>query len=353
MRSIRRHYSHRAVPLFRTKAGGPTRKNIEYMSGSFLELDGSTDNTIKTKEDVNTLINKNNLPMPSYVIETSKGHFHLIWTYNDPLPWTTRNESFWISQQRRKIELFKQAGFNVDVGASLNPCQNLRNPSQLQPFNFKRRCKVYIHSSYKKTSLRAIYRALNKTSIPNPRPIPANTKLRRYLRQNKTFEITLSQLAENLGTSLRTVKTQVSRAVQNGDLRIVARLGNNSEKIRRTRYESIIFIEQFPEVQLSISKDNSLPIAGLLRDFKRKGTPVGRRQKTLFALGLFLKAKLGKRACIESITAELEGGAMRCHVSKRELERTLKSIMKPEYTHPFSLSKLRAWDLIEEIKHFH
>jgi len=53
--SYRRNYSHRNVALFRTKAGGPTRANIAYLACSFLELDGSTDNTVKNKGDVLTL----------------------------------------------------------------------------------------------------------------------------------------------------------------------------------------------------------------------------------------------------------------------------------------------------------
>jgi len=353
MKSFRRHYSHVSRALFRTKRGGSTKSNIAYLTGSFLELDGSTDNTIKTQGDVQALINKNSLPMPSYVIQTSLGHYHVIWNYVRPLPWTTKGESFWISQQKKKIELFRRAGFNVDVGASLNPCQFLRNPSQLNAFNFKRRCKVVIHKSYSKTSLRAIYRALNKTSIPNPKKVKASVLLRRFSRANKDFTATHAELAITLGMSLRTIKTQVSRAIQNGDLRIVARTGNNSGQVRTTQYESMLFIEQFPEVQLSSIKINSFKETNLLADFQANGAENRRRNKTIFALGLYLKAQLGKRACIEAIRAQLVQGARACHVREKEFERTLKNVMKNSYSNPFSISKLREWDLIEETKHFH
>jgi len=216
VRSNRRNYSHRNVALFRTKKLGSTRANIEYLSGSFLELDGSTDGMIKTINDVQALARKNNLLEGLQPIQTSPGHFHLLWIYNDPLPWNERNESYWISQQTRLIQLFQKDGFNVDVGASLNPTQNLRNPSQLQPYNYKRRCKVEIHSSYQKTSLRRIYRSLNATNIPNPRPMPAITKLRRYLRANKTFTMTYREIAENLETSLITAKRAVKQEIGNG-----------------------------------------------------------------------------------------------------------------------------------------
>jgi len=353
VRSYKRNYSHVSVALYRTKKEGSTRKNIAYMNCSFLELDGATDSTIKNKRDILALIERNNLPKLSYVIETSKGHYHILWIYDNPLPWTEKNESYWISQQKRLIELFKRDGFNVDKMASLNPCQNLRNPSQLRPFNFKRNCKVERHSSYQKTSLRAIYKALNGTNIANPKRVQAGVKLRRYSRANKTFTLTHKELAINLGVSLRTEKREIKKAIANGDIKITARLGNNSEKTRTTQYESLIFIEQFPEVPLSSIKNNSLPIAGLLRDFKQKGTQVGRRQKTVFALGLEIKSRLGKRASLGAIRAELEGGARHCHFPEREFERTLKNIMKSAYTHPFSLAKLREWELIEETNRFH
>jgi len=234
----------------------------------------------------------------------------------------------------------------------MNPCQNLRNPSQLNPYNFKRRCEVSIHKSYSKTSLRAIYRALNKTSIQNPRPIRASVKLRRYLRANQTFEITLAELAINLGIALSTAERIVKRAIQNGDMFTVGKVGNNKAITRTTRYRSGLYLEpQFSEPSLSSIKNNSLPLVALLRDFKQKGTQVGRRQKTIFALGLYLKAQLGKRACIEALRAELLQGAMACHVPRKEFEKTLRNIFKPVYTNPFSLAKMREWNLLEETKH--
>jgi len=349
VRSNRRNYSHKSVALFRNKKDGPTRANIEYLTCSFLELDGSTDRTIKTKEDVQALIAKNNLPTASYVNKTSPGNFHVLWIYTRPLPWTTKNESYWISQQKRLIELFKRAGFNVDEGASLNPCQNLRNPSQLNPYNFKRRCSVFIYKTYQKTSLRRIYKALNKTSVANPRPMRASTKFRRFLRANETFTGTHAELAETLGFSPRTSKREITKAIQNGDLRIVQRSGNNKRIRRTTEYISNLYIEaNSQECHVSISKINSLQTEDLLRDFKRKGTSVGLRQKTMFAIGLFIKYRLGKTASIGAIRAELLRGAMACHVQEKELERTLKNIMKPVYRFPLSLPKMGAWGLLEK-----
>ena len=348
IRSNRRNYSHRSVALYRTKKHGSTRANIEYLSCSFVEMDGSN-GMVKTQEDVFTLIRENNLPKASYVIETSRGHFHVIWTYSRPLPFTSRGESFWISQQKRLIKLFEQGGFLVDVGASMNPTQNLRNPSQLNPYNFKRRCKVEIHSTYQKTSLRAIYRALNETSIPNPKRLPASVKLRRFLRANGTFTLTHKELAITLGTSHSTAERIVKRAITNGDMFAVGKVGNNKGTKRATEYLSKLYIEpQFSEPSHSISKINSLPIEDLLRDFKQNGTSVGRRNNALFALGLHLKAKLGKRASIEAIRAELGGGAMRSHVREKEFEGILKNVLKSNYTNPLSMSKLREWGLLQE-----
>jgi len=228
VRSHRRNKTHRSVASYRTKKEGSTRKNISHMNCSFLELDGSTDNTLKTKEDIQTLLRKNGLPEYSHASETSPGNFHVLWDYSRPLPWSNKGESYWTAQQKRLIELFKRAGFLVDKMASLNPCQNLRNPSQLNAFNFKRGCKVFIHSTYKKTSLRAIYRALNGTNIPNPKRVQASVKLQRDLRQNKTFITTHKAYAKKHGVSERTMRTEIKRAIKNGDLQIVRKTGNLS-----------------------------------------------------------------------------------------------------------------------------
>jgi len=354
VRSYRRNYSHRNVALFRTKKLGPTKANIEYLSCSFLELDGSTDSTIKTQGDVLALIEKNNLLEGLQTIETSKGHFHLMWTYNNPLPWTTKNESYWTAQQKRLIELFKRAGFNVDVGASLNPVQNLRNPSQLNPYNFKRRCKVYIHSSYQKTSLRAIYRALNGTSIANPRPIRAGVKLRRYLRANQTFILTLAELAIILGTCTKTAQREVSRAVQSGDIQIVHRTGNNKRIHRTTEYLSKLYIEsQFSGRTLSISKNNSCKETNLFTDFQANGTEEGLRNRTVFVLAVGLSCESNKTLSVSEITDQLRGGAMRSGLSEGELLRTVKNGIKNIYSNPFNLPKMREWNLLEGPKHFH
>jgi len=137
------------------------------------------------------------------------------------------------------------------------------------------------------------------------------------------------------------------QAVQNGDLRIVARTGNNKRITRATRYRSGLYLKpQFSEPSLSICKANSLPAEALLRDFKHVG--VGRRQKTIFALGLEIKAQLGERASVGALRAELEGGARHCHFPEKEFERTLKNIMKISYTNPFSLAKMREWGLLQE-----
>jgi len=354
VRSHRRNKTHRNVSLYRTRAGGPRRANISHMTCSFLELDGANDNTLKTQGDVLTLIKENNLPTASYVIETSRGHFHLIWNYNNPLPWTTKNESYWLAQQKRLIELFRRAHFNVDKMASLNPTQNLRNPSQVQPYNFKRRCKVYIHKSYTKTSLRAIYKALNGTNIQNPKRVQASTKLRRDLRQNRTFITTHKAYAKKHGVSERTMRTEIKRAIKNGDLQIVRKTGNNKRFTRATEYISNLYLE--PNSQngnTSICKTNALKKTKLITDFQANGAKNGFRQKTLFALGLEIKAQLGKRASKEAIRAELMQGAMHCHVPIKEFERTLQNVMKPEYTHPLSRAKLQDWGLLEEPKHFH
>jgi len=355
VRSYRRNKTHRSIALYRNKKDGSTRDNIAYVLGSFLELDGSTDGTIKTRRDVLTLARKNNLLEGLQTIETSKGHFHLMWTYNNPLPWTEKMESYWTAQQKRLIELLKQAGFNVDVGASLNPTQNLRNPSQLNPYNFKRRCEVFIHKSYQKTSLRAIYRALNGTNIPNPKKVKASTVLRRYLRQNKYFSLTYDEWAEVLGVSRRTAITGVLKAIDNGDLAKPIRTGNNKREKRRTHYTSLIFIEPeqpFSGVQASIFKTNYSANEWIYSDFCKNGAEEGYRNKTLFTLGVHLNLKNGGDLSFEELKNMLEEGRKKSCTPEKEFERTLKSALKSQYTQRLSIAKMKQWGLApEKISH--
>jgi len=351
MRSYSRHYSHRNAGLYRTKAGGPTKENLAYMTCSFLELDGSTNGMIKTQGDVLTLIEKNGLPRASYVIETSRGHFHLIWTYVRPLPWTEKMESYWLAQQKRLIQLFEQGGFLVDKGASMNPCQNLRNPSQLKPHNFKRRCQVHIYKTYKKTSLRAIFRALNKTSVQNPTPMKASVKLRRYMRANKGFTMTYRELAETLGTCTKTAQREVRRAVLRGDMLIVQRSGNNKRIRRTTEYLSKLYIEpQFSERTLVSIKDNSLKKTALVTDFQANGAEKGYRNRTVFVLAVGLSCESNRTLTVSEIANQLRGGSLRSGLSEKELVRTVKNAVKPVYSNPFSLPKMREWDLLERRK---
>jgi len=354
MRSYRRNKTHKSVASYRTQAGGSKRANISHVNCSFLELDGSTNGTIKRKEDVQALINKNNLPEASDTIQTSKGHFHVIWDYNDPLPWNERNESYWLSVQKRYIELFEQAGFLVDKGASLNPTQNLRNPSQLNAFNFKRNCKVFIFKSYQKTSLRAIYKALNGTNIPNPKRVQASVKLRRDLRQNKTFITTHKAYAKKHGISERTMRTEIKRAIANGDLQIVRKTGNNKRFTRATEYISNLYLEQNSQNgNLSSIKTNSVREGSLFLDFQANGAEKGRRNRTAFVLAVGLSCESDKTVTVIEIADQLRGGSLRSGLSEKELVRTIKNAAKPVYSNPFSLSKLRDWDLIVEPKHFH
>jgi len=294
--SYRRNSTHKSIALFRNKKDGSTRGNIAYILGSFLEIDGSTDNTIKTRMDVLTLIETNNFPKPSYVIETSIGHFHIIWTYNSPLPFTEKNESYWTSQQSRLIQLFGQAGFLVDKGASMNPVQNLRNPSQLKPYNFKRRCKIIIHKTYQKTSLRAIYRALNGTSIPNPKKVRASVKLRQFLRANRTFTTTYKELAVALQVSVKTIQRIVGQAIGDGDMILVQKVGNNCWGTRATEYRSGLYIEgQFPE-RTSSRTTTMLPgdeNEDCLSMFLSCGVAIGARNRAAFACGVYLKSRGG------------------------------------------------------------
>ncbi|MCH7950737.1 MAG: hypothetical protein IH875_09720 [Candidatus Dadabacteria bacterium] len=347
--SFKRNYSHKCIALFKKKNAGPVRDNIDYVLGSFLELDGSTDGTTKTRNDVFAYCKLCNLPKPTYVIETSLGHFHVLWIYNNHLPWTEKNESYWMGQQKRLIELFKLGCFLVDEGASLNPVQNLRNPSQLEPYNYKRKCQVVIEKTFNKTSLRAIYRALNGTNIPNPKRVQARIKLRRYLRQNKHCPFTYDEWAEVLCVSRRTAVNVVQQAVANGDLSEPKMTGNNKGEKRRTHYTSLIFIEPeqpFSGVQTSICKTNYSANEWLYSDFCKNGAEKGYRNKTLFTLGVHLKLKKNGNISLEELKNALEQGRCKSCTPEKEFEQTLKNALKSKYIQRLSVAKLDKWGLL-------
>ena len=272
-----------------------------------------------------------------------------MWIYTRPLPFTEKGESYWLAQQTRLIQLFQRAHFNVDIGASLNPTQNLRNPSQLNAYNFKRRCEVFIHASYQKTSLRVIFRALNGTNIPNPKRLPASVKLRRYLRANQTFEITLAELAESLGTSLITAKRAVKQEIANGGMSVDQRKGNNKGIKRPTEYISNLYIEpQFSEVSYSSSSTIFTVNRELLDRFQLIGAEIGQRNRTVFVLAVGLSCESNQTLTVSEIEDQLREGAMRSGLSEKELVRTVKNAVKNIYTHPFSEPKLREWGLLQK-----
>lgn len=231
----------------------------------------------------------------------------------------------------------------------MNPTQNLRNPSQLNAYNFKRRCQVFIHSTYQKTSLRAVYRALNGTCVPNPKRLRASIKLRRFLRANKTFTLTYQELADALGVSLRTVKREVEKAISNGDMFSAGRVGNNKGIKRATLYESGLYLEpRFSEVPHSISKAILSGNQTILARFQTVGAAEGWRNKTLLACCLYLKSKSRRTVTLGELVDALDRGRRLSGITEREFIRTIKNALKSNYKNPLSMSKLREWGLLQE-----
>jgi len=332
------------------------------MNGSFLELDGSTDMALKTKEDVLKICKHLNLPTPTHIIETSPGHFHLIWTYERPLLWTPKNERWWTAQQRRLIEAFHD--FGPDEKACLNPVQFLRNPTQLNPYNYKRNCVVEIHTTLFKTSLSAIQKALDEAGFENPR-IPAAQIIRQDMRRNKFIIETYKEWGDRLGLSEGTMKREVPKLLANGDMRQIASYGNNKGITRRNLYESIIYVEpytgpakadyntkniKFSKVSSERSKTNLLANARLVREFSEQGIEIGLRNKAIFACGLFEKWRNGGEIGFDKLYERLYTGFLRCGISEKEYIRTLRNVLKKKYVRPLSIKKLRQWGLIKSLE---
>jgi len=357
--SYRRNWTHRCIAIFKKKRkGGPTIDNIDSNLGSFLELDGSI-HDIKTSEDVYSRCREKSLPTPSYVTGTSLGHFHVIWLYECPLPWTPKNARWWIAQQHRLIEIFQD--FGPDGKACLNPVQFLRNWSQLKPFNYKRKCDVIIHSTKYKTNLGALQRALDRTGVENPR-IPAETIIRQDLRQKKHITQTQKEWGKRIGLSERTMNRIIPKLIHNGDLRIAARYGNNKAETRINKYESLIYLE--PHCDSKINQKYSqeitfseLPIERsiaslpanerLLREFCGNGAVEGLRNKAIITCGLYVKWKKSGEISFDELYNVLYPGFVKCGISEKEYIRTLRNALKAKYTHPLSRKTLENWGLLE------
>lgn len=358
--SHRRNKSHKCISRLKSKRGGPSKDNIRDILGSFLETDGTKDGTLKTKQDVYDRCKEKNLPIPSFIIETSPGHFHIVWLYWRPLPWTPRNERWWLSQQPRLIKAF--IDFGPDIGACLNPVQFLRNPSEIDPFNYKRNCPVKIERTVFKTNLKNIHRALTKAGIQNER-IPASQILREYLRQHKLFTLNYSQIGDETGLSERTIKREVPKAIVNGDLRIIDEHGNNKYGGRVITYESLIYLEPYIEPEShddtpddktpfskgtpSISQTNPCGNAGLLGGFLEHGAVEGLRNKTIFACGLYEKCKNGGETTENQLYDRLYSGFVQLGTSENEYRRTIRNVLKSKYIQPLSKKTLIEWGLID------
>jgi hypothetical protein len=352
--SYRRDWSHRNISTFKKKRkGGPNKENIDTILGSFLEIDGRKDN-IKTIEDIYLRCKDNGLPTPSSVIETSEGRFHVIWLYERPISWNPKNERWWTSQQQRLIPIFDD--FGPDVHACLNPVQFLRNRTQLNPFNYKRKCDVVIHNTKHKTSLGVLQRSLDRLGIDNPR-IPAETIIRQDLRKNSTINETYKEWGARLGLSVSTMAREVPKLLKNKDITILSRQGNNKKQKRFTVYKSLIYQEPNTEFYESEETQEStvseMPLeriktkfysnAQVMREFCEHGAPEGVRNKTVFICSLYLKCRNKGEISENEVYERLFSGFTSCGLTEKEYRRTIRSALKSQYDRPFSNAKISIW----------
>ena len=358
VRSYRRNLSHKCIATFKKKRNaGPRIDNINTVLGSFLELDGTAD-SIKTTTDIFDKCKQMFIPTPSYVIETSTGHFHVLWLYENPLPWGPSNSRWWVAQQRRLIEAF--ADYGPDTKACLNPVQFLRNPTQLNPHNHKRKCEVRIHLTKYKTSLGTIQRRLTKAGIKN-KWIKAETIIRQDLRNNEYIAETRKEWGTRLGLSESTMNRAIPKIIANGDLKVEAREGNNKGKIRATIYKSLIYLEPyteaadssemytvdgFSELSLVSSKTKLVLCERLLREFEEKGAVEGLRNKTIFLSGIYLKWRNGGDIGFDELYEQLYSGYLHSGLPEKEFIRTIRNVLKPVYAYPPTKTTLEAWGLI-------
>ncbi len=371
--SARRNYSRRQIVTLRIWKGGCGKDNIAFVIGLALELDGIEGEAPKSLYDVYLHLDDHKLPLPTYINETSPGHFHLIWLFQKPLPWTPKNARYWESQERRLVEVF--APFGPDINACLNPVQFYQNWTQLNPYNHKRKCDINIHRTGHKTSMSAIQHALDRAGVLNewiPR-IPAETLIRQDLRQRKYITETYTQWGKRLGLSKRTMDRVIPKLIENGDLIKEQTRGNNKPVKRTYFYKSMLYIEPRTEFnntekvshevtpiltpkvptsfkELRYAKETAS--AALAKAFRKHGARENYRNKTAYAVGRYEKWKSGGKICAGELKKRLMNGLMRSenygasgNFTVAELDRTVQNVLKSKYIQPLSRKTLAEWGL--------
>lgn len=228
-----------------TKGGSPRNrsvKNIQTINCSYLDIDSSTDISV---DDILNRCKLLDIPLPTYILNTSANHYHIFWYYINPLNCLTKTSypSYWNVVQQGLIKAFKDLSPDP---AACDPVRYLRNPLNIDGIN-KKRNNYRVSNVFKssKTHLRDIYKTLKeygyidnkKSKITNVPLHISRAKLYSFLKENIEFTQSQKHLAHNLNIPLRTLCLLIKELKDSGKL-LTKCIGKG--KNRKTHFTFII-----------------------------------------------------------------------------------------------------------------
>jgi len=318
---------------------GKTTENIHSVYYSFLDID--CNHLVLTSDIIKQRCNALDLPYPTYIINTSPNHFHLLWKLKKPV--INRNHrilSYWDAVQKLLYKAFQDLGADPKC---LDPNRYLRNPYNKHQINTKYTDKpsISIENTKEYTSLDDLYGLLvnagytpkNTVRVTTRNKTPyeiSKRKLYTFLRKNPKYHGTYKDLSELVQIPERTLYLICKWFEENGVIsRFTQRIGNTWNTI-------ICFLKvdtASKSNSLSTYKNNSFNYINTFKNLvvkvAEKGISPGNRNSGYFVLILFLKNF--EKWNPDRITRIFEPGALKKHFKLQELRKIVSSIFRNDY----------------------
>ncbi len=330
------------------RKSGKCKENLYSILGCFTDLDSPLP---VDEETIRQRCRAYNLPEPTYIIETSPNHYHVVWIFERSLIINHRSLlQFWGLVQDAIYELFK------DLGADSNAkdaCRYLRNPNKPNAVNYKYPDKPTIKTVHRggKTSLSNLYYSLRDAGLIEQKEKTlaqatgwlernrakgrvARLKLRTFLKQHPDWTGTYSQLFAQLGICERTgyLITAQLKAKASGELK------TENIRVGRTWVTRFTFDTANSSKPCTPRGDISLYFQAL-GGFNSTGIGEHYRNNAVFLLGLWLKVLGRGNWGADDVQGMLEPGFLRSfsqgsHLFDRaEFGKTISNAFKGRYTH--------------------
>lgn len=314
---------------------GKTKENIHTIYFNFLDLD--CDDLILTTDIIIQRCNAYNLPYPTYIIETSPNHFHILWQLKKPLILNNKKLlRYWESIQARLYQTFKDLGADPNA---LDSNRYLRNPYNDDQVNTKypEKPKIQIFKYNNYSTLGEFNEAFINAGIQNPRSGGerrsqtsfeiSKKKLLHFFKENKKFQGTYRDISELLEIPESTLYLIVKWIVKKGLLkRFRERIGNTWNTI--FHYLGVDTTRHSNSLN-TFNKQNNNPLKTLSVFVAEKGIPEGFRNEGYFLITVFLKNYY--KWDQKKIFSFFSKGPLLNIFKNKELKKIIKSVFKHDY----------------------